>query len=105
MAGSQYEALRTKKDDELTEDYLNKRWRHIDLRLTELEAQASLIKDAQSEVVERGLLYITTELRALVESIKTTAEQAANDVGELETAVNEAIERLNEDLIIDGGTA
>ena len=101
---SQFERKYRTKGNVLDDTFFNSRFSDIDLRLVSLEQQIEDLDAVSNALIERGLSFISTELRAQVAALDTAVAAATASLSSLQEAVDDAIERLNEDLIIDGGT-
>lgn len=101
---SQFERKYRCKGHVLDDTFFNDRFKDVDLRLVSLEQQIEDLDEVSNALVERGLTFISNELRAQVTALETTVANATASLTTLQDAVDEAIERLNEDLIIDSGT-
>lgn len=101
---SQFEKKYRTKGDNLDDDFFNKRFKDVDLRLVAVEEAVQSLDSVSNVLIERGLTYISTELQAKIGLIQTQIDDTAALMEGLQEAVEEAIETLNDNLIIDAGT-
>lgn len=98
----QFEQQYRMKRTPLSDDELNRRWRHIDVRLHGLEEKIGRFDASVDALVERGLARINTELSAAIDDINAEVDNVQALVAGIETLVAD-LERQIED-IVTGGT-
>ena len=98
----QFEKQYRMKHTPLSDDELNRRWQHLDVRLHGLEEKIGRFDASVDALVARGLARINTELSGTIDGINVEVDNVQALVEGVETLVGELEQQIED--ILTGGT-